>query len=198
MTRRSAEAGYSLVALMAAVTIMLFMMSAAVPTWRYVVNDDREEELLFRGGQIVDAIQGFQKRNGNALPPSLDVLVKGKYLRKLYKDPMSKDGKWRLVHQGEAVIPVGGGVGGGPSPPATTQPPITQPPTTLPPGLVLGGIVGVASTSADKSIRVFNGRTRYDQWVFAVGQPRVVGRTPIVLPPGGGGGSPRPSSPPPR
>jgi len=36
--------------------------------------------------------------------------------------------------------------------------------------------VGVASTSQDKSLRVFNGRTRYDQWLFVVGQPRIVGK----------------------
>lgn len=29
-----------------------------------------------------------------------------------------------------------------------------------------GGVIGVASTSAEASLRVYNGATRYDQWVF--------------------------------
>jgi hypothetical protein len=34
----------------------------------------------------------------------------------------------------------------------------------------------VASTSTDKSLRIFNGRTKYNEWLFVAGQPRVVGR----------------------
>ena len=85
---------------------MMVLMTAAVPSWRYVMQNDREEELLYRGGEIADAIVRFQKKNGNAYPTSLDQLVKGKFLRKLYKDPMTKDGKWRLVHQGQAIAPI--------------------------------------------------------------------------------------------
>ena len=74
---------------------MLVLLSAAAPSWRYLVRNDKEEELLFRGGEIADAIARYQRRNGNALPASLDVLVKRHYLRRAYKDPMTKDGKWR-------------------------------------------------------------------------------------------------------
>ena len=49
---------------MAAVTIMLIVLGAAAPTWRYVMKNDREEELIFRGGQIADAIERYQKKNG--------------------------------------------------------------------------------------------------------------------------------------
>ncbi len=103
---RVGEAGYTLVALMASVTIMLILMAAAVPSWRYVMKNDAEEELIFRGGEIADAIARYQQRNGNALPPTLEVLVKGRYLRREYKDPMTKDGKWRLIRQGENLGPI--------------------------------------------------------------------------------------------
>jgi hypothetical protein len=45
----------------------------------------------------------------------------------------------------------------------------------------------VASTSTEKSLRIFNGRTRYNEWVFLPGQPRVVGRPvgPAMPRPGG-------------
>ena len=45
----------------------------------------------------------------------------------------------------------------------------------------MGGFQGVASTSTEKSLRVFNGRTRYNEWLFLPGQPRVIGR-PWVRP----------------
>ena len=64
------------------------------------MRNDAEEELIFRGGEIADAVARYQKRNGNALPPSLEVLVKGKFLRHPYKDPMTKHGRWRFIRPG--------------------------------------------------------------------------------------------------
>jgi len=179
---------------MATVAIMLILMSAAVPSWRYVMKDDAEQELIFRGGEIADAIARYQRKNGNALPPSLEVLVKGKYLRREYKDPMTKDGKWRFIRPGEAVggvrAPGQAGLGG-----TTTTTTTTRPSAFSRSGTTLGAIQGVASTSTDKSLRVFNGRTRYDEWIFLPGQPRVIGRalTPGPVTPGVPGAT-RPST----
>jgi type II secretory pathway pseudopilin PulG len=196
------EAGFSLVALLASITIMMILMTAAVPSWRYVMQNEREEELLYRGGEIADAIVRFQKKNGNAYPTSLDQLVKGKFLRRLYKDPMTKDGKWRFVHQGQAIAPItppegSGRPGTGVTTTTTTTTTLSRSPQSgLSGGGTLGPILGVASTSTEKSLRVFNGRTRYNEWIFAAGQPRVVGRAPTIGPgpqPGGGGTSPSPT-----
>ena len=195
---RRREAGYSMVALMVTITVMMVMMAAAVPSWRYLIRNDREEELIFRGGEIADAIARFQRKNGNALPPSLEILVKGKYLRKEYKDPMSKDGKWRFIRQGETVAPGAPGIPGLPGGPGQTTTTTTRPsqpgPGTV--GGLLGGIFGVASTSTEKSLRVFNGRTKYNEWLFIPGQPRIIGRQaglPTVI---GPGGVPAPGKPP--
>ena len=202
-----AERGYSLVALVASVTIMMVLMTAAVPTWKYVMKNDREEELLYRGAEIADAIVRFQKKNANAYPTSLEQLVKGKFLRKLYKEPMSKDGKWRLVHQGQVVAPT---TNPGQGPVDKNAPTTTTPPTTRPSGpggvggTTIGAILGVASTSTEKSLRIFNGRTQYNEWIFAAGQPRVIGRPPTIGGGGAGGStsgkpaSPTPPPPPPR
>jgi type II secretory pathway pseudopilin PulG len=170
---------------MAAVAIMLVSMSAAAPWWRYVMKNDREEELIFRGGEIADAVQRYQRRNGNALPASLEVLVKGKFLRHPYKDPMTKDGKWRFIKPGEAIGTLPGLPGSptsGPGSPVTTTTTTTRPSAFSQPGTTLGGFQGVASTSKDASLRVFNGRTHYNEWIFLPGQPRVIGRP--VGPPG--------------
>lgn len=181
---RRAERGYALAALLATVTMMMVAMAAAVPSWKYVVKNDREEELIFRGGQIADAIRRFQAKNGNALPGSLDVLVRGKYLRKAYADPMTKDGKWRLVRQGEGLPASGPRPPGSPSPsPSPSASPRPGAPLgATAPGSSVGAIAGVASFSTEKSLRLFNNRERYSEWFFVAGQPRIVGRTVLAGP----------------
>ena len=76
---RPRERGFSLVAAMSGIAIMMIMMAAAVPSWRYVMQNMREEELIFRGNQIAEAIERYQRKNGGAAPTSLEVLVKGKF-----------------------------------------------------------------------------------------------------------------------
>jgi type II secretory pathway pseudopilin PulG len=180
------ERGFTLVIVLAGITVMMILMGVAVPTWRHVMQDDREQELYFRGDQIARAIEEYQRKNGNAFPPSFEVLVKGKYLRRQYKDPMVKDGKWRVVRPGEAVP-----VSTTPTRGASPRPSPSAPPSAFGPagGTSLGAIAGVASLSHENSLRLFNGRTRYDQWIFLAGQPRRLGRDtgPNVLPGGAGG-----------
>jgi type II secretory pathway pseudopilin PulG len=199
VSRGRREAGYSLVALLAAVGIMLVMLTAAMPSWRYVMRNDAEEELIFRGGQIADAVQRYQRRHGNALPPSLEVLVQQRFLRKAYKDPMTKHGRWRMLRPGDSVLT--GAPGAGRPDPAgrtgsttTTTTTTTRPSAFSQPGLTVGGFQGVASTSTEKSLRLFNGRTRYNEWLFVAGQPRIIGRAALVGPrPGSAGpGASRP------
>jgi type II secretory pathway pseudopilin PulG len=177
--RGRGEHGYSLVALLAALAIMMILLAAAVPSWRYVMKNDAEEELLFRGGQIADAIGRYQRRNGNALPPSLEVLVQGKFLRHAYKDPMTRHGRWRFIRPGDIAVPVAPGAGMPQGGAVTTTTTTTRPSAFSQPGLTVGGFQGVASTSAEKSLRVFNGRTHYSEWLFIAGQPRVVGRASV-------------------
>lgn len=190
------ESGFALVLVLAGITVMLILMGAATPTWRYVMQDDREQELFFRGDQIARAVEDYQRKNGNAFPPSFDVLVKGKFLRREYKDPMTKDGKWRLVRPGEAVPAATTPGRAGPSPRPSPSPSSAF---ALGPagGTSFGAIAGVASRSQQTSLRLFNGRSRYDQWVFLAGQPRRLGRdTGPRLP--GGAGPPQTGGPSPR
>lgn len=210
---RAGESGFSLVMVVAAITIMLILMGAAVPSWKYVMKNAREEELLFRGGQIAEAVERYQKKHGGVPPTSMDDLVKGKFLRKAWPDPMTRDGKWRLVRQGEIMnqrfrrrggLPGGlggerglgdrvGGVGGrfGENVAGGRG------------DRGLGGFVGVATTLDEESFRIFNGQTKYSEWLFVAGQPRVIGRPPTIpgmggkpdLPGLGGNGVPGPGSP---
>ncbi len=172
-----------MLALLVGMAIMLTMMGVGARAWSQIMRDDRERELIFRGGQIADAIQRYQQKHGNAAPPSLESLVEGKFLRKLYADPMTESGEWRLVHQGEAIAPIRA-PGSSPSPSPTASPRAT--PRFLGAtgqGSSVGPIVGVASLSTKKSLRLLNGRDRYDLWLFLAGQPRVVGKQQLAATP---------------
>ena len=189
---RTGDRGFALVIVLAGIAVMMILMGAGVSTWRYIMQDDREQELYFRGDQIARGIEAYQKKNGNTFPISLEVMVQGKYLRRLYKDPMTPDGKWRLVRPGEAVPASGTGAPG--SPGASPRPGSSPRPSPSPSGLGgglgagLGAIAGVASRSQQTSLRLYNGRTRYDQWLFLAGQPRKLG--PDKGPKPGSGGLP--------
>jgi type II secretory pathway pseudopilin PulG len=174
---RRSEAGFSLVALFAGITVMMILMAVAMPSWKYVVQNEREMELFFRGDQIASAIERYQKKNANAVPVSLEMLVKGKYLRKEYKDPMTEDGKWRLIRPGEILRPPrlsGPGFGGGERGGGTTG---RRGPTEM------GPFIGVASMSEETSLRIMNGAETYDQWMFVAGKPRFLGKPPGPTPP---------------
>src|SRR6185295_10554941 len=82
--------GYAMAALLVALAVMAILMTAAMPTWRQMVRREQEAELIFRGQQYAHAIGLFQRRAGpGVLPPSVDVLVEQKFLRKKYLDPIT-------------------------------------------------------------------------------------------------------------
>lgn len=199
MNRR--ESGFSMPALLAGIAIMTFALMLAMPSWRYIVKDDKEQELIFRGRQISGAIARFQRKNGNALPTSFDQLVKGKFLRQAYKDPMTADGTWRIVRPGEMLPGRPGAPGGPPGGPGRPTPTPTPAPTPIfggNSGGAVGPIAGVASLSKETGLRLVNGNTSYNQWVFAPNVPFIVGgrlpvaggppRAPNQAPAQGGGG----------
>jgi type II secretory pathway pseudopilin PulG len=174
---RRSEAGFSLATLLAGVTIMMILMTVALPSWKYVVKNEKEQELYFRGDQIASAIERYQKKNGNAAPVSLEMLVKGKYLRKEYKDPMAEDGKWRLIRPGETLRP-----------PRLRGPGFRQRDEDAPRAgrrgsAEMGPFIGVASFSEEASLRIMNGAESYDQWLFVAGKPRVLGKAVVPSPP---------------
>jgi type II secretory pathway pseudopilin PulG len=183
--RSRREAGFSLVGALAGITIMFTIMAMSMPAWKYVMQDSREEELIFRGTQIAEAIERYQKEK-RALPISLEMLVKAKCLRKEYADPMTTDGKWRLIRPGEAIVP--GSPGGGVRPLPGGMGDGTGASSMSKAGFGSGGeigggpFMGVASRSKEKSLRLFNGRSKYNEWIFAAGMPRFIGKPPVNMP----------------
>jgi type II secretory pathway pseudopilin PulG len=176
-------------AVLVTVAVMAIVMTAALPVWRQQAQREKEAELLFRLSQYARAIELFRAKNGGAWPPSVDVLVDGKYLRKKYKDPITgEDFQPLYVGQQQQGAPEGRGGqrGRAGGPPAFGQPsgtPAFGQGQTGNPG---GGIMGFVSKSKETSIRNHRGATTYNQWqVTSADAPTGPGAIPL-----GRGGQP--------
>ena len=206
-------------ALLVAMSIMAIMLAVAMPVWKQMAQREKEEELVFRGQQYVHAIALFQRKTANAYPPNVDLLVRERYLRKKYKDPITNDD---FVPLPVGAAPGGAGAagaaqpgrGGQASPQSVSGGQSSLPgvsrsnASTTPQGVggrgsatpfgspgagTTGGISGVASKSKDQSIRIYNGRTHYNEWTFVYVQPQQApgaGGVPGAAAPGGRGTTP--------
>jgi type II secretory pathway pseudopilin PulG len=91
--------GYAMVMLLVAMGVMAVVWTTALPAWSQLAKREKEEELIFRGNQYARAIGLFQRKYANQSPPSIQVLLEQKFLRKKYKDPMVPDGEFQLLYQ---------------------------------------------------------------------------------------------------
>ena len=151
------------------------LMSAALPVWTQAAQREREAELVFRGEQYARAVALYQRTYAGAFPPDVETLIEERFLRRPYRDPMVEHGEFRILHEADAAD-LGGDA------PATERPgeiaerqeetPERPSAAAVPGGRTArssedrGGVVGVVSSSPDASLRIYNGATRYDQWIF--------------------------------
>jgi type II secretory pathway pseudopilin PulG len=190
--RKANDAGYAMAALLVSIGVMLLMLTAAMPVWKQAATREKEAELVFRGEQYARAIGLFGRKYGGAFPPNLDVLIEQKFLRKKYKDPITND-EFQLLYQttqrpggprnppgsagnsggterqssgGGTTVGAGGGVGAAPTGVTGAQ----------------GAVVGVTSKSKERSIKLYKGRGRYNEWQFVY--------TPVTQTPGDNNGRP--------
>jgi type II secretory pathway pseudopilin PulG len=214
-TRRGVD-GYAMAAMLVAIAVLGIVMSVLMPTWRHMVQREKEAELIFRGEQYVHAISLYQRKFAGAYPADFDTLVKQKFLRRKYKDPMSEDGEFEPVFFGQQMQLQRGGQTGQRGQPAGTSGQRgatgssgsssssssstsfsfdsrsgTTSMSTRAGGVIgaRGGMVGVRSKSTDESIREYKGRTHYSEWEF-VWMPNQMGRPGMNRPgmmPGIGG-----------
>ncbi len=176
-----------MVALLVAIAVSGVLISVALPVWRTAIQREREEELVFRGRQYARAIQLYQRKYANAYPPTIEVLVEQRFLRKQYKDPVNKNADFEILYQSTLAqrMATQSGRRGTPGP---TQGRAVQGGASEG-GLVTqgsafgsqvagpqGGVVGVASKSTAASIRALEGRTKYNEWQFVWIQPAAAGR----------------------
>jgi type II secretory pathway pseudopilin PulG len=154
------QAGYTIIALMAAIAVSGILMATIAPTWRYLVIRDKEEELIFRGEQYMLAIDRYNAKF-NAMPTKLEDLVKNRFLRRLYLDPMT-GGPFELIY-----------ASGAGNKRASQLPPEQQEQLLNPqPGGSGMGIIGVVSTSPKEAIRPYKDKTHYNEWEFIAGEKK--------------------------
>lgn len=141
--------GFGYIGLLILVAMMGVALAGAGAVWHTAQQREKEQELLFAGGQFRRAIaQYYANTPGKArrYPLHLEELLKDprhpgvrRYLRKIYLDPMTGKAEWGLVT--------------GPG----------------------GEIYGVYSRSQDAPLKQagfrladkdFEGRTKYSEWVF--------------------------------
>ena len=118
-SRKSAEAGMTLLELIIACTILLILSSMALPLARFTVVRERERELRLDLREMRQAIDKYKdladqqkirvELGSEGYPPDLDTLVKGvavggsgaagknmRFLRRVSKDPMTGRPEWGL------------------------------------------------------------------------------------------------------
>lgn len=181
------EAGYNMVILMVAVTILTILTAAALPMWSHAMQREKEEELIFRGWQYAEAIRLFQQRQGR-YPTRLQELIEvhPRSIRKLWTDPMTENGEWGLVFQGVGATGLPGQAGGAGQTGPNGRP---LPGPRAPRGgqqQTVGPITGVHSLSKDEAIKSMFGEDTYDKWLFTV--DRLVGGAAGGTNVAGGGG----------
>ena len=168
------DPGYAMAALLVSIGVLGILMSAAMPVWRQAAQREKETELIFRGEQYARAIGLYQRRFAGAFPASIDVLVDQKFLRRKFKDPMTEDGKFQILYQTSQLPGATGNGQEGDQPSAGARSPTlsgsgsqTRPSgassTVMGPR---GGVLGVVSKSEEASIRLYNDRNHYDEWLF--------------------------------
>ncbi|MBZ5562535.1 MAG: type II secretion system GspH family protein [Acidobacteriia bacterium] len=116
-SRSGVESGFTLVEMIAAITILLLLTSIALPLARVQIQREREVELRRDLREMRTAIDRYKyfsdmglipvKVESFGYPPDLDTLVKGvpvkgaatakyKFLRKIPVDPMTGQTDWGL------------------------------------------------------------------------------------------------------
>jgi type II secretory pathway pseudopilin PulG len=156
-------------ALLVGLSVMSVLMGAMLPVWSHMAQREKEAELIFRGQQYARAIGLFQRKFANTAPPSIDVLVDQRFLRKKYKDPITND-DFQPLYANQAPQGVGSPTGSlRPGETGTAERAVAAPTPAFQgkpgPGAP-GGIIGVTSKSKETSIKIYNGRTKYNEWAF--------------------------------
>ncbi len=170
-----------MVGLVFLIAVMLILSTVAVQKFSDRLRRENEAEMIFRAQEIVRAIVRYQQDRGT-FPTKLEELNEPgsrnqRFIRRMYKDPLTKDGKWGLLYAAP-----GGGIIDPNRPVAGVADIIgerTSTPTRSQGGLQggfaggaqeVGGLtlVGVKSLCTEKPFRVWNGLTEYAEWQFTV------------------------------
>ena len=162
--RRQREGGFLLLAVLLMMAFIIIAASIEIPQMVQQLKRDREEEMIHRGTEYARAVKKYYKKFGRypANLEQLDNTNQIRFLRKRYKDPLTKDGQWKTLTYGDIQLLLNANTPGTPAAAlgaqgqspfgqaaaiasvGTTGAPSTQPTTPSP-----GNIVYTSSTGFD-------------------------------------------------
>jgi type II secretory pathway pseudopilin PulG len=102
------QQGYILLTLLLVMALLAIAATVAAPSIVFQVKRDREEELVHRGIQYRRAVRLYVAKTGRYpnTPEALLGSADFRYIRKLYKDPIT-GGDFRMLHMGDVQPGVG-------------------------------------------------------------------------------------------
>jgi type II secretory pathway pseudopilin PulG len=108
------QSGFTYLAMLFAIAFAGLLLVKAGIDWTHARQRDKEQELLFVGGQFRQAIAQYYQRTPGMLkryPSKLDDLLSDTrfyppqhYLRQIYRDPITNQKEWGLVISSEGGI----------------------------------------------------------------------------------------------
>src|SRR5438270_8661899 len=110
---RSSQSGFMMVVVVFMMVLLIIASLATVGAIKTSLKRDREEEMIHRGVQYARAIKKYYRKFGR-YPANLEALDDTnhiRFLRKRYKDPFAKDGKWIVLRYGQVRFGQQGGPG---------------------------------------------------------------------------------------
>jgi type II secretory pathway pseudopilin PulG len=150
-------AGFTYIALLLAFAAAGIFMLAVSEVWQTALKREKEDELLYAGDQIRQALTRYAMSapGGERYPRRLEDLLRDpryplprRYLRQVYRDPMTPSGEWALVRTGEFITGVHS---------QSEEQPLKT----------------AAFRFAD---RAFEGKEKYSEWIFLLVEPARVTR----------------------
>jgi len=106
--------GFTYPAALAMILVTSISLMGVQKYWSTTMRREREKALLFNGGQIYNAIESYYRAGNQKIgtfPRALKDLLRDprfgvikRHLRRIYPDPMTVDGQWQLVLDGQGNI----------------------------------------------------------------------------------------------
>ena len=141
--------GFTYLGLLFAIAIMGIALAAAGSLWQVAQQRDQERELLYIGNQYRQAIALYYEKSpggGKQFPKSLENLLQDnrhvtiqRYLRKLYRDPITNSDTWGIIE---------------------------VPGNTITGVYSLSEATPIKQANFEVNNQTFNGKTHYSDWKF--------------------------------
>lgn len=155
--------GFTYLGVMLAIALLTAVLGSSAEVWHTAHTREQERQLLFVGQQFRQAIERYYRNTPGAVkkfPPGLEALLEDprqpgtqRYLRSIYRDPITGSAEWGLVKGAD------GGIVGVYS---------------------LSEAQPIKSAGFDPADRGFEGAEHYAEWVFTYRPERLFTRRTTV------------------